>query len=75
AASIEKEDGDILKLDITKSIDENLAGAKRKPYLYCTDEDTLGVDPLCTRWDRGVTPKEIALNKIREYNFTVLKHY
>ncbi len=58
-------------LNTEKSIADNLAaqGKTLKPYKYCTDEDEMyGLDPMCAKWDTGVTPLEVVQNIIDRYN-------
>lgn len=48
-----------------------------KRFLFCTDEHAL-LNALCKRWDKGVTPSQILMNSIadydRKYFFRNLRH-
>ncbi len=72
--SVETADGKILKLDVNKTIDQNVKAnnVAAKKYLFCTDEDVaVGTDPMCARFDAGTTPEEIVTNLIAEYNASI----
>lgn len=70
--SVELTNGQIIKLDVKKSIDENISTASElKKFKFCTDEDVDGDDPMCARHDAGTNPKEIALSIIHQYNQSI----
>ncbi len=63
----------VIKLDVKKTIDENIAsnaGFQQNSYMYCTDEDVdyYAVDPLCMRHDAGVKAVNVVQNLIKDYN-------
>lgn len=81
AESIEMQDGSIQKLvaglDLEKN--EKLAGKRRKPFKYCSDEHvSWQLDPMCQRFDSGSTPSEVVDNIILEfwsnYAFNYYRH-
>lgn len=50
--------------DAKKQLSE--AGAKLKPYLFCTDENVSN-DPLCNRFDSGTNSEEVVKHYIDTY--------
>ncbi len=76
-AVLESDNKSILKLDIKKSIQENLAGKTARTYMFCTDEDVMrSTSPFCNRWDAGTSAKEIVSNYIQSYHTsTALLNY
>ena len=62
ADAIEMKNGQPKKLNVDRSIRDNLGGqlAGMTRHKFCTDEDAmLLIDPMCTRWDKGSTPDEV----------------
>lgn len=70
ADAIELSNGEIKKVDVNRSIKDNLGGnlSALKSHKFCTDEDAiLQIDPLCQRWDHGATPEEVVDYIIKSY--------
>lgn len=43
-----------------------------RKFMYCSDEhDFLNTDPLCSKFDAGATPTDIAANLIMEYDASI----
>ena len=76
ANSIETEDNQFVKLNINKSISDNLLDLNiiPKKYKYCTDTDIGMRDPLCKKWDSGKNPLEV-VNSIKATYFSTLQAY
>lgn len=69
ADTVKLKDGNLLKLDTKKSIEDNLAGKEAKKFKFCRDEDVeMNVDPFCQRFDAGVTPEEVVRSLINNFN-------
>lgn len=77
AGKVKTADGEIVALDPSKSIKQNLAGKKLIPLSFCTDEDAfLETNPMCRRHDVGATPKEVVEWMIKDYESSYpLSHF
>lgn len=56
---VEKRDGSFVRVDISKPMERTIPLRDLKPYMFCTDEHSaLITDVMCTKFDKGLTPKE-----------------